>query len=549
MRSIMNTQLTLLACSALALPARAQEAGDLGRIEFPNSGAPAAQTPFLRGVLLLHSFEYDDAAEAFRDAQAQDPGFTLAYWGEALTHCHPIWQEENRDAARDALAKLAPTAQERAAKTPTERERGFLAAVETLFGEGERATRMRIYCDAMARLHERYPEDMEVAAFHSLALLGTATDGRDVPIYMRAAAIAEEVLDRNPDHPGALHYAIHSYDDPVHAPLGLRMAHRYGVVAPAASHALHMPSHIYVALGLWDESAAANVASAAAADARRARKGLSIEARGYHSLVWLAYTYHQLGRVREATKLLDDMVRDEAESHSKRTRMHLAMMRAAHVIETQEWDSAIARLEVDTADLELAVGAAELWFRGFSAWKRGESERAAEVAEELARWIDEHTQVGGDSECCNAAANAYAPARDAARVMELELQGCLAFERDRERGLELLGQAGAAEDAMDYDFGPPSVVKPAHELLGEVLLALERPAEAVREFEAALARAPRRSASLSGLVRAAERAGDEAKAEASRTELSKIRKGADAPGAAVRPPSPGSPGPERSGGG
>src|SRR5262245_40808000 len=171
----------------------------LGRIDFPNSGPRAAQAAFVRGVLLLHSFEYVDAAEAFREAQALAPDFALAYWGEALTHNHPIWQEEDRETARAVLARLAPTPAERAAKCGDERERALLRSVETLFGDGTRAERARAYEACLAALSTRHPDDLELAAFHALAILGTATQGREVPTYMRAAAVAEEVLERAPD--------------------------------------------------------------------------------------------------------------------------------------------------------------------------------------------------------------------------------------------------------------------------------------------------------------------------------------------------------------
>jgi hypothetical protein len=352
---------------AIASAATALEVGrieGLGRVEFPNSGPAQAQEAFVRGVLLLHSFEYVDSAEAFREAQALAPDFALAYWGEALTHNHPIWQEEDRQAAQAVLARLAPTPDERAAKCGDERERALLAAVEDLFGEGTRTERARGYEAALAALAARHPADLELAAFHALAILGTATQGRDVPTYMRAAAVAEEVLERAPDHPGALHYAIHSYDDPVHAPLGLRMARRYGRVAAAAEHGLHMPSHIYVALGLWTDSVASNVAASRAADARRARKGLGVDARGFHSLAWLAYSHLQLADVRAAEGLLVDMLRDEEESHSKRARGALIDMRAAHVVDRQEWIGPYASRTVEVGGLEPARVAAELYVRG-----------------------------------------------------------------------------------------------------------------------------------------------------------------------------------------
>src|SRR5262249_13975807 len=225
---------------AAAVVARGQPAA-LGRTDFPTSGSPAAQEPFLRGALLLHSFEYSDAAEAFRKAQAAQPGFAMAYWGEAMTYNHPLWSEQDRDAARRALERLAPTPAERLAKAPTPREKMYLEAVEALYGEGDRAARDRAYAEAMRRLHERFPDDLDAEAFYALALLGTTEGKRDFAVYMKAAALVEDVFAKNREHPGAAHYLIHCYDDPVHAPLGMRAARVYAGFAPAAVHALHMP--------------------------------------------------------------------------------------------------------------------------------------------------------------------------------------------------------------------------------------------------------------------------------------------------------------------
>ena len=194
----------------------------LGSVSFPNSGNAAAQAPFIRGVLLLHSFEYDTAAEAFRQAQAADAGFALAYWGEAMTYNHPLWQQQDRDAALKALGRLAASADTRAAKAPTDRERQYLGAVETLYGVGSKHDRDQAYMRAMERLQNAYPDDMEARAFHALAILGSRDGVRDFATYVRAAATVQPVFDANPDHPGAAHYLIHSFDDPVHAPLGCR---------------------------------------------------------------------------------------------------------------------------------------------------------------------------------------------------------------------------------------------------------------------------------------------------------------------------------------
>ena len=250
----MGLALTILICGVV----RASGEMPVGEVRFANSGAPAAQSAFLRGLAQLHNFEYDDASAAFIQAQKADPGFAMAYWGEAMTHNHPIWMEQDVDAARKALEKLGPTPEARSGRAPTAREKAYLDAAEILYGNGTKNERDVRYAVAMRSLSEKYPDDADAAAFSALAILGTAHEGRDVPTYMRAAAILEELTCRYPAHPGAAHYLIHSYDDPAHAVLGLRAARRYSKIAPDAAHAQHMTSHIFIAMGMWDDVVAAN---------------------------------------------------------------------------------------------------------------------------------------------------------------------------------------------------------------------------------------------------------------------------------------------------
>jgi len=208
-------------------------AQELGTIDFPNSGKITAQEHFLKGVLLLHSFEYEDAAEEFIQAQELDAEFAMAYWGEAMTHNHPIWMEQADGAAEQILGRLAPTGEERAEFLPTERERAYQTALETLYGNTPAAAgkskddRDDLYRAAMKRLHETYPDDDEATTLYALSILGSAHEGRDFATYMQAAAVAFTVWDKNRLHPGASHYLIHALDDPVHAPLGLPMAKAY----------------------------------------------------------------------------------------------------------------------------------------------------------------------------------------------------------------------------------------------------------------------------------------------------------------------------------
>src|SRR5437879_3393183 len=188
-----------------------------GEVAFTNSGPPAAQADFLLGLAQLHDFEYDDAAEHFRKAQQIAPDFALAYWGEAMTQNHAVWHEEDVNAAREILKRLAPTPEARLAKAPTEREKLYLHSVEVLFGDGTKAERHQKHESVLAELHRKFPDDVDGAAVYALATLGSAEHGRDFATYMRAAAVLEEVFPQYPRHPGVAHYLIHCYDDPVHA--------------------------------------------------------------------------------------------------------------------------------------------------------------------------------------------------------------------------------------------------------------------------------------------------------------------------------------------
>jgi len=567
--------LVLLAALALAsLTVRAQQ-NELGRIDFPTSGAAAAQPAFLKGVLLLHSFEYDDAKEAFVEAQKADPGFAMAYWGEAMTYNHAVWQQTAPDLAKAALARLAPTLEGRLAKAPTAKEKDWLASLESLYGPGDASTSLSAgklardlaYAEHLRRLHEKYPQDDEVTSFYALALLGTSHGGRDFAIYMKAAALVEQVYAKNPQHPGAAHYLIHSYDDPVHAPLGLRFADAYSKIAPAASHALHMPSHIYFALGMWDEASAINERSMKAADARRAEKKLDVDARGFHAMLWLVYGYAQQGRFEESRALLAQMEADAKRSGSVRTRSHLALARAAWLIESRKWGE--AKTPVVAKDLGVDAAVAELFAVGMAAIRSGNRMAGGNALQQMAVLMEDTAPPSGTPAAPTSAGAVTAPPatvgkptsastragispvvephathagqpqtglpsagggadKRAAQVMAQQLEAILLFsEGRREEALVLARQAAVVEDGMSFEFGPPVPVKPAHELVGEMLMDLRRPREAIPAFETSLKRNPRRALSLLGLGRASMATKDTARAMAAYGELRKIWKNAD----------------------
>lgn len=525
MKALRTGPVLFLALLAGAILASAQTS-NLGKIDFPNSGAAAAQEPFLRGVLLLHSFEFEDAREAFQEAQKADPDFALACWGEAMTWNHPLWREQDRDAARKALDRLAPTADARLAKAPTEREKDYLRALEVLYADGDKVERDLAYSGAMRALHEKYPDDLEAASFYALSILGTTQGERDFAVFMRAAAVAEEVFARNPQHPGAVHYLIHSYDDPVHAPLGLRAARVYARIAPAASHAQHMISHIYVALGDWAAVEDANVKAFAVSEERARRKGLPTHVRSHHALHWLEYAYLQQGRYQEARQTLDLIHDDARSSGSSGARWYFAAMRAAYVVQTG--DAKNLPTGVDTKGIGLSGIAADLFATGYAAWHAANPEGVSEALAQLRASREAAPEAATHHHTSWTAANSPRDLAVAA-IAEKELEALLSWHSgEKEKTLRLLEEATAAEDALPIEYGPPDVVKPTHELLGEFLLQLGKAKEAQEQFERALKRTPRRSPSLLGLARAANQAGDTETAAKAYAELRQIWQKADA---------------------
>ena len=288
----------------------------LGTIVFPNSGARAAQTPFLRAVALLHSFEYDDAAAAFRAAQKIDPDFALAYYGEALSYSHVLWRYEDLPQSRAAIARLGLTRAERLARARTPLEAAFANAVEDFYQEGSLPIRVNRYARAMRDVaalsrDTLVPEALAFAS-HALMLQGYLVNGpaRD-SIFREAIAMAQRVVQANPNHPGGTHYLIHLYDSPGMAREGLAFARAYDKIAPDAEHALHMPSHIYLQLGMWDDVVRSNERAWAAS-----RAGAKTAAGAdWHAFAWLHYGYLQQGRVRLASSLVDSaevLLRDGA---------------------------------------------------------------------------------------------------------------------------------------------------------------------------------------------------------------------------------------------
>ncbi len=463
-----------------SLPARAQEQR-LGTVEFPTSGRPDAQAAFIRGVLYLHSFEYASAAKAFHDAQQLDPSFVMAYWGEAMTLNHPVWNQQDKEGAQAVLARLAPTGAARAAMAPTDRERQYLRAVEVLYGEtGSKTQRDTLYAAAMESLAAAYPTDPEAQAFYALSLLGLSQGDRVIPTYMRAGAISLTLLQQYPDHPGAAHYTIHSFDDPDHAILGLPAARAYSQIAPGAPHAQHMTTHIFLALGMWDEVVSQNVI-AAGPDRARWTPG--------HYTQWLQYGLLQLGRTAEADSLLR-LTLSNAGSPLKGGRASYALgMRAAQIVNGQAWREAYLYAPLETSGTIVGAEAADAFAQGYAALHRGEP---AIATAQQARFPALKERVASRPDyTLPGAVHALAKALDAA----------IAFQAGhRDEALLLIAEANQIEDGLPVEFGPPTIVKPTWELRGEFLLAMNRPLEAKEAFTRSLALQPNRLLSVRGLA-------------------------------------------------
>lgn len=486
----------VFAVSLLFTTSPAPADGVYGHVNFPNSGSPAAQADFLTGLALLHDFEYPAAAEAFRRSEAVDPSFAMAYWGEAMTFNHPVWMQQDLKAARDALNKLAPTPSTRRAKAKTEREKGYLDALEILYGDGSKEERDFRYEDAMAKLYARYPDDVDAAAFYGLAILGTAHAGRDIATYMRAAGVLEEAWINHRDHPGVVHYLIHSYDDPAHAPLGLRAARIYAKIAPDAGHAQHMTSHIFLALGMWREVVEANIA--AMADVDRARKAAGKGPAGCgHYASWLGYAYLQLGqkdKARSAVASCRASVESQAAMDHPGMSMDpdasltgsLANMRLRYLLDTGDWTGEIAGWTLP----KNAGAGARLDFAFAQAMgevMQGHRDAARQALTELEAIGREVADLKTKS------ADPDPTYRVRPEIFLLQARALLAEQEGDFAGAErLMLQAVTLEDKLPIAFGPPTIDKPSHEILGEFLLRRGRKDDAHAEFEKAVARTPGR---------------------------------------------------------
>jgi tetratricopeptide (TPR) repeat protein len=484
----------------------------LGMVNLEVTGNSKAVSHFERGLLLLHSFEYQDAREAFRNARESDPEMPMAYWGEAMTYNHSLWHEQDYDDGVEVLKKLEGIDLE---KNATELERDFIEAVKILFKpETEKTERDLSYAGFMEGLSKKYPDNHEVAAFYALSLLGSVPDGRDDELYGKGAKIALGILAENPEHPGALHYTIHSYDDPKHAALALEAANAYSKVAPDASHALHMPSHIYVAMGMWDRVIASNIDSYQASLNRMERKELGNDDRGYHAYHWLQYGYLQQDNKEEARKMVWDMQRYMKETPSSRARVHMVFLKGTYLTETDEWESDIADIPVEISDLNISVRSQYNFLEGMKAYTAKDTVEIDRIIAAMQADIDRETYVqefSSASLCSNVTRAEAAPSdivTSKARQQQLmALREDLAGRHDAAE--EHLLKSIELQESVSYSYGPPSIQKPTRELYADWLVGMGRYKEAEAQYALAEKAGPKRRLIVEGIQNVSERLNDE----------------------------------------
>jgi len=493
----------VMALAAMFYLSARPAAQQFGSITFPTSGAPAAQTAFLTGVKALHNFQFDEAAVAFKEAQAADAQFAMAYWGEAMSHNHPLWAQQDLAKAKEALDRLAPTHDARLAKAKLPKEKAFLEAQQVLFfSPGDKLARDLAYSNVMAKMYEQYPDDHEVGTFYALSLLGSVRPG-DAG-YRRqalAASIAEKLFKANPNHPGAAHFIIHAFDDPDHAPLALEAANAYAKIAPSAAHALHMPSHIYVQRGMWEQVKQSNIVAYKAAVDLNAKMKLAEGREDFHTLGWLGYAHQMLGTFDESKKTVD-----QAKAAADRNPTNAGIrdgyltMRARHIQESGQWEKIAlpAAAPAPAGDHAAMPGmnmgpsqgsATWIYIVGVSAAKLGDM-ATADAAEAQLKGLRERAQGGP---------NAYAVRPHAVR--EKELGAIIRWAKgQKEEALALAKEAVDVEKTMEAPSGPPDPIKPAFELYGELLAEAGRHKEAAAAFEQSLLRTPNRTPSVKGLA-------------------------------------------------
>ena len=467
-----------------------------------------------RGVALMHSFWFSEAIETFEQVLEQDPDCAMAHWGIALSHWgNPFAGQRNPqqlDRGRAAIEQAQATG------SPTERERAYINAVTELFADHDPGTqyqRTMAYADAMTKLAESWPEDTEARIFKALAINQTARpDDQTYSRQLEATAILEPLFEENPNHPGIAHYIVHAYDHPPLAERGLDAALRYASLAPDAPHALHMPSHIFTRIGMWQESIDTNKRSAAAA---------SSAGEELHALDYKVYAYLQTGRDAEAAEVvarsaeLLEKVDVTAVGATQAGAFAIAAIPARYALERQAWTEAAA-LDVHPAEMTPHTQAMSHFARAIGAARSGLPAAAAADIEALATLRQQLVAMQDDYW---------------AEQVNIQWQVARAWmvfaNGQHDQGLALMQAAAEAEDSTEKSAVSPGPLAPARELLGTMLLEADMPHQSMQAFQATTENEPNRFLGLYGAGRAAEAIGDEAEARDYYQRLLEVAAAAD----------------------
>jgi hypothetical protein len=519
--------LLAMACAVAAQEDHSQHAhggAALGTVDFPTSCNASAQKLFLRATALLHSFGYEEARLGYQDAAKADPSCAMAWWGVARTWYHPIWAPPSADELKQGAAALERAT---AAGAKSSRERDYIEALGVFYKDWatvDHATRAKAYEQALARVAERNPKDDEAAIFHALQLVAVGyldpTD-KSYAWQKKGAEVLNRVLPRHADHPGVAHYIIHAVDYPSTAELGLKAARAYGKIAPDSPHALHMPSHIFTRLGLWDDSIASNIASERSAVAQSQR--LHGGGGGFdqlHAIDYLVYGYLQEARDESARRVLAEMAAlTKLDENQFAAAYAFAASPARWALERRDWKAAAA-LQVQPAwfpwDRFRNTEALVHYARAIGAARAGDVAAAKQSAAEIAR-IRAGLPVTRDYDWSGSIGAEW----EAATALIALAEG------RKDEGLKLLRAAADHEDAVDKHPVTPGALLPVREMLADALVENGAAGEAVKEYETVLKLAPRRFHATAGLAQAAEKAGDRTKARAYAMQLVEIAKGAE----------------------
>jgi tetratricopeptide (TPR) repeat protein len=472
-------------------PGRAEQAaGGLGKVVFPNSCSASAQPAMLQGIAQLHSFQYAAATSAFTEVTHIDPKCAVAYWGLAMSSYRPLWDGADQKALTkgrhflDQIQKDWPVSQ---------REQEYINAIAIIFSDNRRLGDDRIvaYSRAMADIAKKYPDDGEAQAFYALSLLALPHD--DTKIREQVIAILNKLMASQPEHPGAVHYLIHAADTSELAPQGLEAARRYAKIAPDSSHALHMPAHIFVRLGLWRESVDSNLAAAAAA-AEATRNHMGEAQYQFHAMDFLDFSYLQLGEEAKARQVVEDLTKVVGGSEGWIRNLRV-ILTTRNLLELHRWKEALALVpQGDTFEFQLVYA-----LHAIAAARTGDAHAAEENYKNLKKAMKQ--KAGKDH------------LEDYRRQ---EVEAWVAFAKgDSKKAVKLMRAAAARQDKEDSgDF-----TVPAREMLADVLMELHQPAQALGEYESVLKMSPNRFNDLYGAASSAQMAGESAKAKSYYSKL------------------------------